>query len=71
MIKLEECKKFNWNYSFYISNKDTVVNKITGNSKKLSSDLETQKELMKKLQEAVAETSKSYGDLAKKVMEAK
>jgi len=26
---------------------------------------------MKKLQEAVAETSKSYGDLAKKVMEAK
>jgi len=71
MIKLEECNKFYWNYSFYTSNKDTVVNKISDNSKKLSSDLETQKELMKKLQEAVSDSSKSYNDLAKKVMESK
>ncbi len=48
-----------------------MINKINENSKKLGSDLETQKELMKKLQEAVAESSKSYNELAKKVMEAK
>lgn len=70
-IKWEECKKSYWNFSFYTSNKGTVVNKISENSKKLSNDLESQKELMKKLQEAVAESSKSYNDLAKKVMEAK
>ena len=58
-------------FSFYTSSKPTVITKLKDNSKKLASDFESQKELMKKLQEAVSESSKSYNDLAKKVMEAK
>jgi len=58
-------------FSFYISNKSTVKTKLNENSKKLAVDLETQKELMKKLQEAVSESSKHYNELAKKAMESK
>jgi len=56
---------------FFISDKSTVLNKMGVSAKKLAGDLESQKEILKKLTDNINISSKAYNDLALKVVEGK
>lgn len=51
--------------SFILTNKQTTVNKIRENSKRLVADLETQKDLKKKMEETLTSQTKQYNEIAK------
>jgi hypothetical protein len=51
--------------SFVLTQKENIVDKLKENSRKLASDLESQKDLFKKLQESITEQTKHYNELAK------
>ncbi len=65
MIELEECIVYFFNFSFVLSNKENVLDKLKTNYKKLTVDLETQKEVKKKLEETVNEQTKQFNELAR------
>lgn len=54
-------------FSFVVSNKENVLDKLKTNYKKLSTDLENQKDVKKKLEETVTEQTKAFNELARSI----
>lgn len=49
------------------TNKENFLTKLTENQKKLNVDIETQKEVKKKVEEIVNEQTKQYNEMVKSI----